>query len=282
MALLDSMIEKLQKAHISELLNNIWDIYSFTGAEPSKKEKNVVLDSVEKFFLNFYTSRWFYNPLTHGFSLFILIPPYLSAPEYKEVFGEPFMKPSNNEQNFFKTYIKSVPVLAFDFKPPQINTKISEDKLIKGTIPHIDEIIPSNSIDVTYYETKELLVYTFHKIWLDYIDDVKMGRIKPEDSIWENGYLHYAGAAFVLRFTSELDLVYLGYAVGLIPTGRDPSSIVTTQTHQDVSTVSFTYQFFWYNEFTYYELAMRGYTLKNPNGHPWLTKLNQVIKIYTT
>ena len=141
--------------------------------------------------------------------------------------------------------------------------------------------MPSNSMDVTYYETKDLLVYTFHKIWMDNIDDVKMGRVIPDESVWRDGYLDYAAAAFILKFTDELDLIYLGYAVGLIPTGRDPSAIVSRES-QDISTISFSYSFFWYNEFTYYELAMRGYTLKNPNGHPWLQKLNEVIKIYVT
>ena len=103
MTVIDNIVEKLRQSYVTELLTNIWDVYSFAGASPPKKQKNIVLDSVEKFFLNFYTSKWFYNPLSHGLSLFILIPPYLSASEYKEIFGEPFMKPDNKEQDFFKT-----------------------------------------------------------------------------------------------------------------------------------------------------------------------------------
>ena len=284
MSIIDGIVDRLNKAYIGELLESIWDTYSFVGdrfLDRDKYPKRSVLDSFEKFILNFYLDRNYLVPLSGGISMFILVPPYLSAPEYREIFGEPFLSADNNEQDFFKSYIKAVPILAMEYSPPQFGTKMSEDKLINGSIPHIDEITPSNNMNVTYYETKELLVYTFHKIWMDYIVDVRSGRVLPDEYVWKNGYLDYAGAAFILKFSQTLDLQYLGYAVGLIPTSRNPGDIVKPNNqNSDISTVNIPYSFYWYTEFTYYELAARGYTLKNPNGHPWLEKLNKLIKVY--
>jgi len=284
-SILDNITERIRNAYIGELFNNIWYIFSKYDLEKYRKDKfaqNELRNSFEKFLFNYYSDRLYFSPDWGGLTLFILIPPYLSAPPYKELFGVPFETPENEEQKFFFTLIKSLPFVVSNFQLPQFSAKVDEDKLINGSIPKIEEISVSNATTVEYYETNELMVYTFHKIWMDYIEDVKMGKIMPDEIAWKYGFIDYAGGAFILKFDQILELKYLGYMVGLIPNVRNPNDIVKPlSNNNDIKIVSISYNFFTYTEFTYYELAARGYTLQEPNGHPWLEKLNQIINIYT-
>jgi hypothetical protein len=283
MSLIDTAVQRIRKAYFDEVIKNLSFITSDITYLNDKVAKEELKNSFEKFMKNYYLSKFEYSPLTGGFSLFMMVPPYLSGGNYKEVFGVPYSGSENENQKFFHTTVISLPFLAIDFSPPQISAKIDENKLLNGSIPVVEEIWPGNSIDVTYYETKELMVYTFHKIWMDYIEEVRLGVIEPAPEMIENGIIDYATAAFVLRFTPDLDLVYLGYLVGLVPTSRNPGDIVKGSLgYNEIQTVSIPYSLFTYTEFTYFELLMHGYSIQNPNGHPWLEKLKSLFNFYVS
>jgi len=278
---LDSVVGRIRQSYFNEVLYNISKIFSDPNLSKSNSAKVELRNSFEKFMRNYFLDKFYYHPLSGGFSLFLMIPPYLSAEKYKKIFGVPFSSPNDEKQKFFHTTLVSLPFIASEFSPPQISAKLDENKLLKGSIPVVEEIWPGNSINVTFYETKELMVYTFHKIWMDYIEEVRMGIVEPDEEIIKNGLLDYAAASFVLRFSPNLDLLYLGYLVGLVPTSRNPGDIIKGHLeYNDVQTVSFNYSFFYYTEFTYFELMLHGYTIEKPNGHPWLEKLNKLFKYY--
>ena len=277
---LEESIQRVRQSYFDELANNIVNMFSTNSIIDSVFAKNELSDSFEKFLKSMYTHKFEFNPLSGGFSLFLLIPPHLSAEEYEEFFGKPFSTSENNEQDYFYNTVYSIPFIADEFSPPPFSVKIEENKLINGAIPLAEEVTPANQMNVSYYETKDLMVYSLHSIWLKYIEEVKLGKIKPNDYYIENGILDYAAAAFILRFDQNLNVSYLGYVIGMVLNSLNPQDIVQQKIPNDIAKVNIPYSLFWYTEFTYYELTARGYTIKEPNGHPYLEKLKQLLSVY--
>jgi len=229
--------------------------------------------------LHSITKYQFHPDFNSHFNLVILLPPHLSAPEYEEIFGKPFeINPNENQKFFYKT-IKSIPILVSNISLPTRSVRITENKLITGSLPVPEEVTTDNQITVTYYETFNQNIYTFHKIWIEYIDEVSKGIVKPDDYYIENGYIDFASSMFVLKFDVLGQLKKLIYATQLIPISINPNEILNIES-SDIYQVTITYQIYTYEEFDYYELEQRGVTINNPQNHPFLLKLRQVLSYW--
>jgi len=245
-------------------------------------------------FRAFYYSLDDYNPDINGFTLFFLVPPHLSSPQFQGFVGIP-----TDVKKFF-TYLNSaVPFLAVDIQLPTKQVKIGEFNLRVGGIPLAEEVEYSTDLTVRYLDTKELHVYSLHSIWLKYIEEVSIGLIKPgnyvsgsaedkaklgtDSDYIANGNLDYATCAYVLKFTPDFKLTYFGRITGMIPQSLSPNDIITSRTSNEISMINVPYTIAFYHEFTYPELELSGVSISNPGNNIFLRdfkdKLHNFLRI---
>jgi hypothetical protein len=220
----------------------------------------------------------FHPDISTPHSFVLMIPPHLSAKEYQDIFGNPFDSTTNNTDITSKI-IKTIPLIAEEVQLPTRTTKVSEIKLITGSIPVAEEITTDNQLSVTYIADKDQLIYTFHKIWIEYISEVTKGLIKPADEYIQNGLIDYVAAFFIIRFDQLARLRKLIYIPYAIPLGINTNESVSYR-QNDLIKITVNYQILTYEEFDYFELEHRGVTLDNPQNHPFVTKLIEALKFW--
>jgi len=222
----------------------------------------------------FYSSMYKYNPSINGYELFFLLPPHLSG--YEDKFGTP----DNPSFYVFRYLGGAVPFLASNISPPSYSVKTGQYTLRTGAIPIAEEVEVSPSFSVTYFETQDLTVYSFHSVWIEYIHEVAKGYISPAEEYIIEGKLDYPSAGFILKFTPDGKLTYFARVAGIYPTSLPTGDLFGNRGNSDITTISITYMCPFYDEFTYPELEMQGYSLDNPNGHPWLEDFREKIMTF--
>jgi len=229
-----------------------------------------------KILKSYYYNIEDYNPDINGYVFFFLVPPHLSAKEYEKFIGTP-----NNPTDFFRYFNTAVPFLATNVQLPSTQVKVSEYDLRTGGIPLADEVENSNQLSVTYLDTKELHVYSLHSIWIEYINEVSKGIVKPGNYISgsstvdktslgtdsdyiADGNMDYITCAYVIKFTPDLKISYFARLTGIFPTTRNPQDIVGDRTNKSITLVNIPYVVAFYHEFTYPELIGNNITIENP------------------
>ena len=231
----------------------------------NKDLKDNLSETIRNIFYTFYNTLSYYNPDINGITLFFLVPPHLSSPEYQKVLGDP-----SNLTPYFRYLGVAIPFLAVNFSAPSRQAKIGEYSLRTGGIPTVDEIEVSGDLSVTYIETRDLHVYTFHKLWFQYIEDVSSGIIMPDEKYVVEGNIDYATCAYILKFDLAGNLTYFARCGGIFPSSLSSNELLGQRSDRNLTTLQITYMCPFFNDFTYFELEKQGYTLDNPNGHPFL------------
>ena len=245
-------------------------------------------------FKTFYYNLDDYSPDISGYTLFFLVPPHLSSPEFTGFVGTP-----NSLTGFFSYLNTAIPFLATEVNVPSIQVKVSEYNMRKGSIPIADEVAPTGDLTVRYIDTKYLHVYSLHSIWVKYIDEVQKGIIKPGNYISSKPYVNpsvvgtssdyiadgnidYMTCAFVLKFTPDFRLTYFARLTGIFPNALTPQDIIGNRTSPELTIVNISYVCAFINEFTYPELEAAGITLENPGPNIFLrdfkNKLSNFLK----
>ena len=248
-------------------------------------------EEVLKIFKNFYFSLDDYDPDINGYTLFFLVPPHLSSPEFTKLVGTP-----SSVQRFYTYLNAAVPFLATSVTPPTIQVKIGEYNLRTGGIPMAEEVEKTNDLTVQYIDTKYLHVYSLHSIWIEYIDEVSKGIIKPGNYISKSspvkdqlgtdsdyiadGNIDYATCAYILRFSPDFKLTYFARATGIFPNSISPSDIVGNRANPELTIVNVSYTCAFYHEFTYPELEGAGVSISNPGDNLFLRDFSRKLHMF--
>jgi len=243
-------------------------------------------------FKSFYYNLDDYNPDINGYVLFFLTPPHLSSPDFEGFIGTP-----DNLKAFFTYLNTAIPFLATQVTLPTIQVKVGEYNLRTGGIPTAEEVEITNDLTVQYIDTKYLHVYSLHSLWVEYINEVSKGIIKPGNYISRtasvnksqlgipncpdyiaDGNIDYATCAYILKFSPDFKLTYFARATGIFPTNLTPNDIIGNRASNELTIVNIPYTCAFYKEFTYPELEASGVSIENPGNNIFLRDFKE--KLY--
>ena len=269
--IIDELLEYYNDYAIKEFLKPYLNIFNLHSPETKSNIGTTFTELFKK--LHYLETHGFHPDFNGNYNLVLMIPPHLSAPEYEEIFGKPF---EINNGNILANTVKFIPILVENITLPSKQVRISESKLITGSIPVPEEVSEENQLSITYRNDYHGYLYTFHKLWIEYIDEVGKGLIRPNDYYIENSCLDYVAAFYILSFNPQAELKKLIYIPFAIPTGINPNEVIKFGSN-DINTISISYSIYTYDEFDYFELGARGVTLNNPQNHPFLKKLHTLL-----
>lgn len=162
--------------------------------------------------------KYLYKKLFHdlmpdisGYVLLFISPPilsgYASANQNYNAFSG---------SSYWAETSQLYPVLATNFTPPII--QVNSGALVgpSGTQHHPTKIGISDSMSVTFIETMDLDIYTFHKSWIEYILRVVDGSLSPDKAYIQQRTIDYCSSFYFLKFKPNLEEIqYIGKAVNL-------------------------------------------------------------------
>ena len=218
-----------------------------------------------------------YVPDISGYTLLFMVPPDLSGYR-KESYNIGVAAKSNNykqsvnESGFIGWTSKMVPFLATQFTPPQIQMNSSTLTSTSGSQQYASELQVTDNMSVSYMETNDLDVYSFHRTWVNYIYEILEGNIEPgkDDTTGEYNIdsrtIDYAAAFYFVKFRPDLETItYIGKAIGCFPRELPSSEILGNRGTNELTTLSFNYVVSDYKEVTYREAS-------TPMDDHWLVK----------
>lgn len=187
-----------------------------------------------------------FNPDINGHSLcFVVPPPFLSLKEG-----------SKYQESYVSLFRKLTVFSSIEFSPPSRQIQIEKLSARTGGIPYATAVEPSEQCNVSYIDTTDLDVFNFHSVWLDVINDLVLGYIKPPDeyllpSSQNYGGLDYAGSLFVVRYDSSMqNILYVGKVTGIYPQALPNKEIIGTRANNELTIIPITYFAGWYDETT--------------------------------
>ena len=176
-----------------------------------------------------------YDPDINGFTMIYFIPPDFSA------------FPDNvNEE--LKNISKKMVFLATEFIPPETQVNVSQYGGGSGNLmPFPTGIGRSGNLSINYIENSEQEMLTFHNFWIEYIDGILKGKIKPNNSFLTDDYpiIDYMGGAYVIKFNKNMNkITYIGKASGIFPLSLNTKQVFGDRSKNEVSILSIPYPFF--------------------------------------
>lgn len=190
-----------------------------------------------------------FTPDISGYTLLFMVPPHLSG--YEESGNSNY---TSNDSSFMWDTSKFIPLLATNFTPPQIQMNSGILTGTSGTQHYATELSISDNMSITFVETKNLDIYSFHRTWLNYIYEVLEGNLSPSESYIESRQVDYMSSAYFVKFRPDMEYItYIGKAIGCFPKGLPSSELLGTRTQNDMTTLSFDYTVSDYREMTFYE-----------------------------
>lgn len=177
-----------------------------------------------KILSNFYQQLYRqYTPDISGYVITYMIPPDLSG--YR-------LTPESQFLDYFR---KNSSFFAIDITPPTINVNSNEVSGTFSGFTSANSVNETHQLNITYVDDSSMTVYSFHKIWMDYLRDVTIGNVEPDEkyingSIDTGGeetdscYIDYYGSVFVIKFRPSLsgskmidDIMFIGKGTGIYP-----------------------------------------------------------------
>ncbi len=260
---------KYNEEYLSKLTNGNEITFSFGGDE-SSKEYGLLKYIYRQLFSE-------YVPDISGYTLLFLVPPDLSGYINAEENEGTAAKKSNynqveNDSGFIGWTSKMVPFLASQFTAPQIQMNSSTLTSTSGSQQYASELQITDNMSVTYMETDDLDVYSFHRTWVNYISEILEGNIKPGfDSSTGDNYIYfrtidYASSFYFVKFRPDLETItYIGKAIGCFPKELPSTELIGNRGTNELTTLSFNYAVSDFREVTYREAA-------TPMDDHWLVK----------
>lgn len=173
-----------------------------------------------------------YDPDINGFTIIYFIPPDFSA----------YSKDINTE---IANISKKMIFLATDFIPPETQVNVGQFGAATGNnISYPTVVARSGNLSINYIENSNQDVFTLHNFWVEYMDGILKGKIKPDASFLNDEYpiLDYVGAAYVIKFNKNMSkITYIGKASGIFPLSLNPKQIFGDRSKNEISLLSVNY-----------------------------------------
>lgn len=203
------------------------------------------------------------SPDISGYTLLFMVPPNLSG--FSKVLG------NNNYDQFGSTFTgelaKIIPLLATNYTPPTIQINSSVLSGSSGSQHFPSELNISDNMSVTYIDTVNLDVYSYHVTWLDYIYQVHEGTLNPSDEMISNRTIDYMASFYFVKWQPDAETIqYIGKAVGCFPKELPSTELIGNRLSNDLTNITFNYAVS-----NYYE------TTKNQQNNWLFSELQNII-----
>lgn len=135
---------------------------------------------------------------------------------------------------------------SFDIPDTSLKTRTSSEtsteyKIVMGG--RNCESKGAGTFNIKYTDDRNLLVYKLHKVWLDYIDAVSFGIIKPKRDYILKAILDYAVSAYCFLLAEDGEtIVYYAKYTGVFPS-MNQDSLFSWDTNDKVKKLDMTIQY---------------------------------------
>lgn len=192
----------------------------------------------------------FEHPDITGYTYIFMQPPHLSGYGLSEDYG-----------GTFGEHCKFLVFAGVDFTPPAAQLVASELPARTGSLPFGTEFSSSGQVSMSYFDNQDNDVFLFHKVWINYIQDVLRGidiegnPIGPTKEYWAEpnnpnsrfGQIDYATSLWVLKTkpvmkiddTSAIN--YVGKAVGVFPLVIPDKEVIGRRDSNELTLLPYTY-----------------------------------------
>ena len=195
---------------------------------------NDVLTPAHKYVLETQLNR--FMPNINGFNVILMVPPVLSAIKNK-VWGGMIKK----EFSKFLTFS------AVNFSTPMRQVEVNQTTSRSGSVLFASDVTKTQQCSVTYIDTNEIEIYSFHHIWLNYIHELLDGTICPDEEYYDPdsplyGALDYVCSFFVVKFDSSMrKILFVGKATGAFPLNNPINELLGQKSQHDIALLPYNY-----------------------------------------
>jgi len=263
MSIIDSVTSGIFKKTGGSILE---DAFGYEGAtlvayldtvfDPSQPHANVLKYFYQQLYRDF-------APDINGYTLVFFIPPHLSG--YADaVYTNQYSQ--TDKDSYMNIVGKIMTFAAIDFTPPQSQVRTENISLRSGAIPIASEVSETDTCSITFIDNRQLDIYMFHHIWIEYIREILEGTILPNASYYDPEYLaefgadrnygaiDYAASFYVVKYRPDMKTVtFIGKCVGVFPQSLPNKEFIGSRMTNESVTLPFTYSCSAYREALYTE-----------------------------
>jgi hypothetical protein len=223
-------------------------------------------DALKFFYQQLYRD---FSPDINGYTLVFFTPPDLSGYRLNldghlyTLYGQ------DNPSSYMSTVGKIMTFAAVDFTPPQNQVRTENVSTRSGSIPIASEVSESETMSITFVDNRQLDIYMFHHLWVEYIREILEGTIEPKDSYYASeddddtksfynvdyyGAIDYAASCYIVKYRPDMRTVtFVAKCVGIFPQSLPNKELIGTRTSNEIVTLPFTYSCSGYRESLYME-----------------------------
>jgi hypothetical protein len=196
----------------------------------------------------------FESPDISGYTLMFMQPPHLSGYGLSEHYG-----------GELGDICKFLCFAGVDFTPPNTQVSASELPSRSGSINFGTEVSISGQLTISYLDNQNSAVFSFHKLWVNYIEDILRGKnsktganIAPHSEYYDEwgtrfGQIDYMTSAYVIRFKPSMtsttaEINYIGKATGIFPLNIPDKEEIGRRDSPEMIMVPITYSCTFYRQ----------------------------------
>lgn len=162
----------------------------------------------------------------NGYTLISMTPPHLSGI-------------GRSPESFTMNGIGDNILFAVDFQGIDISINTSSTQ---GYITYPTKKSSDGQISCSYLDSSNLHIYSFHKLWVDYIDAVRKGVLEPSGNYISEKELDFVGSMYAMVFEPDMITpVYTAKAIGIFPVSLGDKEIIGARTDNSIATYSVSY-----------------------------------------
>ena len=277
------------------------DLFGYEGATLTSY-LNTVFDKSKPHanVLNYFYQQLYrdFAPDINGYTLVFFIPPHLSGYDILTA-GNHYSQ--SNKDSYMNVVGKIMTFAAIDFTPPQSQIRSESISLRSGAVPIASEVSETDTCSITFIDNRQLDIYMFHHIWVEYIREILEGTIEPDPSYYsendadyfENvkfmninkmtadinyGCIDYAASFYIVKYRPDMQTVtFVSKCVGVFPQSLPNKELIGSRTANEMVTLPFTYSCSGYREALYTEN-----TSNNTTKHWLFGELDQVVQKFAS
>ncbi len=272
------------------------DMFGYEGATLTSYLDTVFTDKSSQALKYFYQQLYRdFSPDINGYTLVFFIPPHLSG--YHKLVDSSHYSQANKD-SYMNVVGKIMTFAAIDFTPPQSQVRSESISLRSGAVPIASEVSETDTCSITFVDNRQLDIYMFHHIWVEYIREILEGTIEPQHRYYtdpeENpnevkivdgeidyryGCIDYAASFYIVKYRPDMKTVtFVSKCVGVFPQSLPNKELIGSRMTNEMVTLPFTYSCSGYREALYTERN----SSSNISEHWLFNELDEVVQKFAS
>jgi len=211
-----------------------------------------------------------FAPDINGYTLVFFVPPDLSGYAINLSNGTNYhLYNQENPASYMSTVGQIMTFAAVDFTPPQNQVRTENVSTRSGSIPIASEVSESETCSITFIDNRQLDIYMFHHLWVEYIREILEGTLEPKSvyyaseddedtkSFFDSDYygaIDYAASCYIVKYRPDMKTVtFVSKCVGIFPQSLPNKELIGSRATNEIVTLPFTYSCSGYRESLYME-----------------------------